>query len=198
MRRRVALTHPQTKERYLVIAMSRAALVAAIALTLAACSSGATTNDADSLTIADAWTKAADSGMTAAFGEITNTSGHDITVVSATSTASPMVELHEVVDSVMRPVDGGFVIPANSTFTLQPGGYHIMFMDVPSPIKPGDDVPVTLTLGDGSTLTFSTVAKDFTGANEDYDGGMDMGDGMDMSADPSAHPSMSPSASMGH
>lgn len=161
---------------------TRAALVAAIALTIAACSSGSSTSsDADSLTVTDAWTKAVDSGMTATFGEVSNSSDREITVVSATSSAAAMVELHEVVGDVMRPVDGGFVIPAGGTLTLQPGGLHIMFMGVPSPIAAGDDVKVTLTLGDGSTLSFTAVAKDFTGANESYDGGM----------------SMSPSASMG-
>ncbi len=161
---------------------TRAAIVAVIALTLAACSGGSSTSsDADSLTVTDAWTKAVDSGMTATFGEVTNSSDHDLTIVSATSPSAATVELHEVVDAVMRPIEGGLNIPAGSTLTLQPGGFHIMFMGVPSPIAAGDDIKVTLTLGDGSTLTFTAVAKDFTGANESYDGGM----------------SMSPSASMG-
>jgi len=173
-----------------------AALVAAIALTLAACSGGGgTSSDADSLTVTDAWAKAANSGMTAAFGEITNTSDHDITIVSAASSSATMVELHEVVDEVMRPVEGGFVVPAGGTLTLQPGGFHIMFMGITTPIAAGDEVQLSLTLGDDSQFTLTAVAKDFSGANESYDGdaSMDPGDGMDMSADPS----MSPSASMG-
>lgn len=167
----------------------RAALVAALALTLAACSGGASQSSAtyaDSLTITDAWAKAADSGMTAAFGEVTNSSTSDITIVLATSPSTSMVELHEVVDEVMRPVEGGFVIPAGETLTLEPGGYHLMFMDVIAPIVAGDEVTVTLTLDDGSELTFTAVAKDFAGANEEYDGGMDMDmDSGDMSAMPS-------------
>ena len=177
----------------------RAAFVAAIALTLAACSSGESTTDAQSLTVKDAWAKAADSGMTAAFGEITNSSDHDITIASATSPSAATVELHEVVDSVMRPVEGGFVLPAGGTVTLQPGGYHLMFMNLTAPIAAGDDVSVALTLGDGSTLTFTAVAKDFPGANESYGGGMSMEpSGGDMSGDMSADPTMSPSPSMGN
>jgi copper(I)-binding protein len=164
------------------------ALVAAIALTLAACSGGSdSTSKADSLTIADAWAKAADSGMTAAFAEVANSSTQDITIVSATSTSASASELQEVVDDVMRPVDGGFVIPAGETLSLEPGGYHLMFMGVTEPIVAGDEVTVTLTLDDDSELTFTAVAKDFSGANEEYDGEMDMG----------ADPSMSPSAGMG-
>ena len=173
----------------------RAALVAAFALTLAACSSGGSSTDSGSLTVKDAWVKAADSGMTAAFGEIKNSSDHEITIVSGTSPATSEVQLHEVVDSTMRQVEGGFVIPAGGTLTLQPGGFHLMFLDVPSPITAGETVSITLTLDDGSTFTFTAVAKDFAGANESYDGGMSMSpsDGMDMGGDEG----MSPSPSMG-
>lgn len=174
-------------------APTRAALVAAIALTLAACSSGGPANDAASLTVNNTWAKAADSGMTAAFGEITNSSTHDITITSASSPAAAEVQLHEVVDSTMRQVDGGLVIPAGQTLILQPGGFHLMFMGLTAPIMAGDDVSITLTLTDGSHLTFTAVAKDFTGANESYDGGMDMDGGGDMSTDPM----MSPTPGMG-
>lgn len=163
-----------------MIALSRAALVAAIALTLAACSSGTSGDDASSLTITDTWAKAAPEGMTAAFGTIANSADHDITITGATSDAATTVELHEVVDDVMRPVEGGFIVPAGGSLTLEPGGYHLMFMGIPAPINAGDEVTVTLTLSDGSTLDLTAVAKDFAGANEDYDGGMDMDKDMDM------------------
>lgn len=179
---------------------TRAALVAAIALTLAACSSGGTSNDADSLTITDAWAKAAESGMTPAFGTITNSSSHDITIVASSSPAATEVQLHEVVGDKMRKVDGALAIPAGGSLSLQPGGFHLMFMGLTAPIKAGDEVSLTITLGDKSQLTFTAVAKDFTGANESYGGATTGGatstapsDGMNMGAGPS----MSPSASMG-
>lgn len=124
--------------------LSRAALVAAIALTLAACSSGAASDDASSLTI-----------------------------TGASSDAATAVELHEVVDDVMRPVEGGFTVPAGGSLMLAPGGYHLMFMGIPAPIAAGDDVNVTFTLSDGSELALTAVAKDFAGGNEDYDDGID-------------------------
>lgn len=156
------------------ISLSRAALVAAITLTLAACSVGTPSDDASSLTIADAWVKAAPDGMTAAFGRITNSADHDVTITAAASKAATAVELHEVVDDVMRPVDGGLAVPAGGTLTLDPGGYHLMLMGLTSPIAPGDEVTVTLTLSDGSVVDVIAVAKDFAGANENYDGGTDM------------------------
>jgi copper(I)-binding protein len=127
------------------------------------------------LEITDAWIKTASSGMTAAFAEITNTSNADITIVSATSAASPELQLHEVVNDTMRQKESGFVVPAGSSITLEPGGLHIMFMDIQAPVAAGDEVPVTLTLANGNTVQFTAVAKDYTGANENYDdGSMDM------------------------
>ncbi|MEV0459687.1 copper chaperone PCu(A)C [Catellatospora methionotrophica] len=132
----------------------------------------AATANAAAVTIRDPWVKAADDGMSAAFGTLVNTSGKDVTVVSATSTASPMMELHEVatVDGkmVMRPKQGGFTVPANGTHELAPGADHLMLMDLAMPVKPGDAVTVKLTLSDGSVLEFTAVGKAFAAGNESY------------------------------
>lgn len=150
----------------------------------------AAVQEADSVTIEDAWVKSAEPGeMTAAFGTLENSSDQDVTVVSVESSASPMMELHETVanDSgqmVMREVEGGFVIPANDHLHLEPGGNHFMLMELPEPVKAGEEVTFTLTFSDGSTLEFTAVVKDYAGANENYEGGMDHGD---MSHDDSEH-----------
>lgn len=166
--------------------------LAALTLPLAAC---ATTDGGESataspsataaLSLADGWVKAVDSGMTAAFGVLENSSEAPITLVSAQTDAAAMVELHETVEDgsgamVMRPVDGGFVVPAGGTHELAPGGDHIMLMGVTDPIEPGEDVTIVLTTDDGGTLTVSLPARSFSGAEESYDGGTsgdDMGDG---------------------
>lgn len=145
---------------------------------------------ADAVTIDDAWVKAADSGMSAAFGDIKNTGPDDVTVVSVTSTASSMLELHETVENesgamVMRQKDGGFTIPAGGDLLLEPGANHIMLMDLAEPLKAGDEATFTLTFSDDSTYEFTAPAKDYSGANETYEEGdseMDMGEmGMDHS-----------------
>ncbi|GIF77243.1 copper chaperone PCu(A)C [Asanoa siamensis] len=130
---------------------------------------------ADPIAVRDMWVKTADKGMTAAFGTLLNTGGADVTIVKATSTASPMMELHEVAEvdgkMEMRPKEGGFEIPAGGSHVLEPGGDHLMLMDVKAPVKAGDEVTVTLTLGDGTTFAFTAVAKDFAGGNESYNPG---------------------------
>jgi periplasmic copper chaperone A len=142
---------------------------------------------AESVSVEDAWVKSAESGMSAAFGQIENFGHTDVRVVSVESPASSMLELHETVENetgemVMREKDGGFTIPAGGTLALEPGANHIMLMDLTAPVVAGDEVAFTLTFSDDSTLEFTAPAKDYSGANENYVGGdeMDMGD-MDMS-----------------
>ncbi|MEU4564485.1 copper chaperone PCu(A)C [Actinoplanes sp. NPDC023936] len=130
---------------------------------------------ASALTVRDPWVKAADSGMTAAFGTLVNGTGADVTVESATSPASP-IELHTMAmkdgKMVMQPKEGGFVIKAGATHELAPGGDHLMLMKPAAAIKPGDELSFTLTLAGGGTVAFTAVAKPFAGAQESYDPGM--------------------------
>jgi periplasmic copper chaperone A len=134
---------------------------------------------ASAVTITDPWVKTAKKGMSAAFGTLVNNTDAEVTVVSGVSPISPVIELHEVVDSkgkmIMRPKEGGIVIPPRGTHQLQPGGDHIMLMGVTEAVRPGAQIPFTLTLKDGKTVEFTAVGKDFAGGKEDYRPGMDMG-----------------------
>ncbi|MGO1316742.1 MAG: copper chaperone PCu(A)C [Cellulomonadaceae bacterium] len=126
--------------------------------------------------MSDAWVKAADSGMSAAFGTLTNAGDTDATVISATTAAATRIELHETVENgagtmTMREVDGGFHVPAGGSHVLAPGADHIMLMDLTAPLLAGDEVTVTLTLSDGSSIDVTAPVKDYSGANESYDGG---------------------------
>jgi hypothetical protein len=169
---------PASRRSLAVAALAAALTVATLSAcgdsdgTQAAVSTAATSSaPAAALTVKDPWVRAVDSGMTAAFGTLVNTTGNDVTVVSATSPTSPM-ELHEMAmdggKMVMRPKEGGFVIKAGGTHELSPGGDHLMLMKPAAPIKPGDELQFTLTLADGGTVSFNAVAKPFAGAGESY------------------------------
>lgn len=126
----------------------------------------------------DAWVKAAESGMSAAFGLIENHTDQDVVVLSATSPASESIELHETAlnadgQMVMRELEGGFVIPAHGQYLLEPGGNHLMLMGLTGPLLAGELVEFTLTLDDGSTIVFEAPIKDYSGANEQYEHGKD-------------------------
>jgi periplasmic copper chaperone A len=172
------------------ISVARTAVLlvaAALAFTTAACGSddaGAAPDPATSPTatagvlgVKDPWVKSADAGMTAAFGTFVNDSASDVTITAVATTVSPM-ELHEMSmkdgKMVMQAKQGGIVIKAKSEHVLEPGGDHLMLMDIKAPVKPGDELTFTLTFSDGKTQTFTAVAKPFTGANESYDPGHGM------------------------
>jgi copper(I)-binding protein len=137
----------------------------------AASSASASASTSVGLDVRDPWVKAADSGMTAAFATLVNKGTTDLTVVSASSSVSPM-ELHEMTmengSMVMKRKEGGFVIKAGASHVLEPGGDHLMLMNLSKPVKAGDDVTITLTFADGSSTQFTAVGKPFTGANESY------------------------------
>ena len=96
---------------------------------------------------------AADSDMTAIFGEIHNGSDKDIHVTGfATSINAKMNQIHEVVDGVMQEDTDGLMIPAGESVTLAPGGQHLMLMGVAEPVMAGEEVDVTLELEDGTTV----------------------------------------------
>lgn len=130
----------------------------------------------DDVTVGAAWAKSAtasDNAMSAVFLELTNNSGHDVTLLSARSGAADMVQLHETVaqadgGSTMQEVDEGFAIPAHSVRSLEPGGDHIMLMMLTNDLIAGDTVDVTLELSTGDALTVSAEVRDYSGAQENY------------------------------
>ncbi|GAA2541037.1 hypothetical protein GCM10009860_22310 [Microbacterium mitrae] len=164
------------------------ALIALGALALTGCTTASTapadrpsaaapaaTAAADSVAVHDAWIKAVDSGMTGAFGQLENTGTADVTVVSVSTEISHMVELHETVENeagemTMREVEDGFNIAAGDTLLLEPGANHIMLMGIEQPLVAGDVVSFTVLFSDDSTLTFEAPVKDYSGANENYEG----------------------------
>lgn len=126
---------------------------------------------AGSVTVADAWARAAEEGMTAVFGVLENEAATDAHLVAAESDLAA-IELHEVVEAdgaaMMQEVSEGFTVPAGGSHELAPGGDHLMLMGLSAPLVAGDEVAVTLVFEDGSELEFTAVAKDFEGGDEEY------------------------------
>lgn len=157
--------------------MSRRSLFIVLAAGLLA--PGCTTADHDeapmasTVAITDQWASAADTGMAAVFGTLTNSGHHDAVVVSGNSSVAGRVEVHEVVpdstgSKTMRPKEGGLAIPADGSHELVPGGDHLMLMDLNEPLTPGSDVTLTVVFSDGSTLPVTAQVRDFAGADEEY------------------------------
>lgn len=116
--------------------------------------------------VESAWVRSTPPNMkiTAGYMSLRNNSSTDHRLVAASSTVSDRVELHTHVHDMqtgmmqMRHVEY-IDLPAGQTVALEPGGLHIMFMDLKTDLQPGTDVPLTLEFDDGSTLTVEAPVR---------------------------------------
>ncbi|WP_116084620.1 DUF1775 domain-containing protein [Tropicimonas sp. IMCC34011] len=96
---------------------------------------------------------------------VANTGETDDVLISVSSSVSRRGEVHEMsMDGDvmrMREVEGGLSIPAGETVTLEPGGLHIMLMDLEGPLSEGESAEVTLTFEEAGdvTLTLPIVSR---------------------------------------
>ena len=122
------------------------------------------------LSIMDPWVRTTTNDVTAGYFTVKN-SGEADTLVSAKASITDMVQLHEVVTSgstsTMQEKPGGFPVPANGTLTLAPGGYHLMMMNLKSPLKEGDTVQLELTFKNAGTVKFTAMVKPGAGMSAD-------------------------------
>lgn len=165
--------------------LPRRAAFAALLLPLAACAgepggTGADGGASDgtvptgSLTVTDPWVKAAEEGMTSGFGTVTNGTAQDLVLSGARTAASARVELHETAADgsggmSMQEKEGGFPLPAGGELLLEPGGNHLMLIELTAALHPGDEVELILEFEDGTEHPLTATVKDFAGAQEHYE-----------------------------
>jgi len=95
------------------------------------------------------------------------------TIVSATSQASSVVELHDVIKDgdvmKMRQIKS-IEIPANGKTILKPGSLHIMLLDVNQPMKEGETINVELSFANGEVKVLTVpVKKVMSGMKHNHD-----------------------------
>ena len=114
-------------------------------------------------TVKDPWVRGTvpQQKATGMFAQITSTGGGKL--VSATSPAANVVEIHEMAmegDVMKMRAIPGLDLPAGKPVDLKPGGYHVMLIDLKQPLKAGDTVPVKLVIEgkDGKRETVEVTA----------------------------------------
>ena len=101
-------------------------------------------------TVKDAWVRGtvAQQKATGAFFSITSAGGGKL--VSASSPAAGVAEVHEMAmdgsTMRMRALANGLELPAGQAVELKPGGFHVMLMDLKAPLKAGDSIDLTLVI----------------------------------------------------
>ena len=105
---------------------------------------------AGDLVITQAWSRATPGGAKVAGGYLTieNKGSAADRLIGGAADVADKVQVHEMAMNngvmTMRPLDKGLAIEPGKTVKLAPGGYHLMLMDLKSPLKQGDKLPVTL------------------------------------------------------
>lgn len=115
------------------------------------------------LKVEDGWMRPAAKGMNSAmYLTIENTSSKADTLVDVTSSLAKIVQIHESYKTNgmmgMRRVYG-VAIPAKSTVTFKPGGYHIMFIKMNQDIKAGSKYEVILNFKHAGKLKATVTVQ---------------------------------------
>ena len=120
-------------------------------------------NAAESVSVKDAWVRLPPPGAEIGVAYLTLEPKQRMVLTSAKSTAAESVELHNMTmnKGVMQmrqllqlPLEAGKPVK------LEPGGLHLMLINLKKPLKIGDKVPLDLnfSLGKHSTGTLHVVA----------------------------------------
>ena len=139
----------------LSVAFCNTALLVVILL----CAGCAAPNAVQAITVENPFARPSPSegGNGGAFMTIINAGGTSDRLVSATSAAAQTVELHETTEEggvmKMRPVPGGFVLPANDRLELKPGGKHVMLIGLVAPLVADQAIEITLNFEKAGAIT---------------------------------------------
>ncbi|NJL04564.1 MAG: copper chaperone PCu(A)C [Chloroflexaceae bacterium] len=94
-------------------------------------------------------------GNSAAYLRLVNTGGEADALVGASTDAAKIVEIHDMTmeNGVMKmfPIEQ-IEIPAGGSAELQPGGLHVMLIDLNQDLNAGDEVELTLKLASGKEI----------------------------------------------
>ena len=154
---------------------TRLAVLAIAPFALAACGGD------DPITIEGQWarTSPAMASMGAAYMSISASEGDQLVGVSVPASVAARAEIHEMVPADMdhsmddsmddeTAMDMGAMVmqqimaldlPAGQTVSLEPGGYHVMLIDLAEPLVEGESFEVTLDFAEVENLTVEVVVR---------------------------------------
>ena len=118
------------------------------------------------LVLDQAWTRATPGGAKVGGGYLTiqNKGATADRLIGGSSPVAGHVEVHEMAMNngvmTMRLLKDGLPIPAGQSVKLEPGGYHIMLMELKAPLKKGEKIPVTLKFEKAGDVNVTLDVRD--------------------------------------
>lgn len=140
------------------------ALVGALSLGASACSSNTESVDTTlpaetTFTVDGAWARTSpmESTVGAAYMSITASADDALVGASVDMSVAMMTQVHETTTAAdgsmgMQEI-ASIPMVAGTPLVLEPGGYHVMIMELVAPLEVGTSFTVTLTFESGATTT---------------------------------------------
>ena len=108
-------------------------------------------------TVVEAWGRPAGEGANgAAYLTISNPDSVAVRLDSISSTQAARSELHEtsLTNGIARMTPlGGVDIPARGRLQMEPGGAHVMLVELKQSMNTGDSLPIMLYFSNGKTIS---------------------------------------------
>jgi copper(I)-binding protein len=114
--------------------------------------------------VSDAWVQAMPPSQTttAAYMTIKNNSQREVVLVSASSDIAGATEIHQMSETngmMNMAMVPNIHVPAQGKVTLQPGGFHLMLINLKKPVNKGDVVAISLHFQDGSNIIVNAQVR---------------------------------------
>mgnify|MGYP001047132558 CR=1 FL=1 len=131
---------------------------ALLALVLSACGQ-------KTLSVEDAWARPGITGGTSAvYFVINNPTEAADTLLSASAPVSPNAEMHKSQmdenGAMEMQMQASVPVPARSQVEFQPGGLHVMLINLPQDLKAGETISLTLTFQNAGAIELSVPVKE--------------------------------------
>jgi periplasmic copper chaperone A len=118
----------------------------------------------EGIQVVDAWVRPAPmaGGTGAAYMQISNEGPGDDTLIGVRANFAESAEMHETVQqdgmATMHLVDS-IALPAGGSITFEPGGYHVMLINIAEPMQPGESVTLTLVFEQMGEMQISAEVR---------------------------------------
>jgi copper(I)-binding protein len=105
-------------------------------------------------------------GVSAAYMRLLNFGAESDTLVAASTDVAGLVEIHEMAMNndvmQMRPLEGGVTVASGDLAMLEPGGIHVMLMNLPDALEADSAFVLTLDFASGAQIILGVPVYDRT------------------------------------
>jgi periplasmic copper chaperone A len=153
--------------RYIALPFLLALVLSAVACGDDDTNSGESGGDTPTVAVDGAWARTSPMMATngAVYMELTASTDDRLVAARVDASVAAASEVHETVmdpdsqEMAMRETDA-IALPAGETVVLEPGGFHVMLLDLVEPLEPGTSIEVTLVFEAAGEVSIEAEVRD--------------------------------------